>query len=263
VIGSHDLTSSSGGIAAGIDYRVSPDTVIGFAAAGSALSYSLDGGLGAGSGEAAKVGVYGSTHRDNAYLSASFAYGNYGLTTNRTVALPGISDQLKGSFNANSFGGRIEAGYRIPVTASFGFTPYAAVEAQTFFLPSYVESDVTGLSAFALSNASRSFNDERSEVGARFDQRIATGDQSTLLWRGRLAWAHEYSNDPALVAGFVTLPGTAFTVTGAGLPRDALLVSAGPEWRLANGWSIRAKFDGAFGDQSRSYAGTGTVRYTW
>lgn len=36
--------------------------------------------------------------------------------------------------------------------------------------------------------------------------------------------------------GFVTLPDTSFTVTGAGLPRDILIVSGVPKLRLPNGY---------------------------
>jgi autotransporter-associated beta strand protein len=264
VIGSNNLTARSGGIAAGLDYRFSPDTVIGIAAAGSALSYGLNNGLGSGTGDSFKFGVYGSTHRDNAYVSASAAYGHYSITTDRSVALPGVVlDHLKGNFDANSFGGRIEGGYRFPVAANWGVTPYAAVQAQVFQQPGYVETDLTGLSAFALNYASHSFNEERSELGLRFDSRIPTTDSSTLLWRGRVAWAHEFDTNPAVTAGFVTLPGASFLVTGASLPRDAALVSVGPELRLRNGWTLRAKFDGSFAPQSQTYAGTGTVSYTW
>jgi hypothetical protein len=41
------------------------------------------------------------------------------------------------------------------------------------------------------------------------------------------------------------------------------LVSAGPELRLPNGWSLRAKFDGSFSGQSQTYAGTGALRLNW
>jgi hypothetical protein len=33
--------------------------------------------------------------------------------------------------------------------------------------------------------------------------------------------------------------------------------------RLANGVSLLGKFDGEFASRSSTYAGTGTVRYTW
>lgn len=249
-LGSHDLTARSGGFAGGIDYRVGPNTVIGFAASGSSLSYHLDGGLGSGSGDAFKAGVYASTRFDNAYLSASAAYGAYDLSTNRSIVLPGVGDHLIGDVTAHSFGARIETGYRFPFMTASGITPYAAFQAQSFRLPGYGEADATGLAAFALTYGAHAFDEERSELGARFDSRLALADNSILLLRGRLAWAHEFSGDPALNAAFVTLPGTSFTVFGAALPRDALLVSAGPELRLPNGWTLRAKFDGSFSGQS-------------
>ena len=38
---------------------------------------------------------------------------------------------------------------------------------------------------------------------------------------------------------------------------------AGAELRLANGVALIGKFDGEFASHSSTYAGTGTVRYTW
>ena len=46
-------------------------------------------------------------------------------------------------------------------------------------------------------------------------------------------------------------------------PPDKALVSGGSELRLRNGWSLIGKFDGEFASRQQSYAGTGTVRYTW
>ena len=45
--------------------------------------------------------------------------------------------------------------------------------------------------------------------------------------------------------------------------KNSALASAGTELRLANGVTLLAKFDGEFASHSSTYAGTGTVRYTW
>jgi hypothetical protein len=37
----------------------------------------------------------------------------------------------------------------------------------------------------------------------------------------------------------------------------------GAELRLINGVSLLGKFDGEFAAHAQTYAGTGTVRYTW
>jgi hypothetical protein len=62
-----------------------------------------------------------------------------------------------------------------------------------------------------------------------------------------------------------------FIVNGATPAKNSALASAGTELRLANGTELRlangiallAKFDGRFASHSSTYAGTGTMRYTW
>jgi uncharacterized protein with beta-barrel porin domain len=70
-------------------------------------------------------------------------------------------------------------------------------------------------------------------------------------------------SDPSLAAAFQTLPGASFIVNGAIPAKDSALVSAGGELRLASGVTLLGKFDGEFAPHSSTYAGTGTVRYTW
>jgi outer membrane autotransporter protein len=62
------------------------------------------------------------------------------MTTIRTA----LGDQLTSSFNAQSVGGRVEAGYRYAVQPAIGVTPYGALQAQSFHTPSRSEIDLTG-----------------------------------------------------------------------------------------------------------------------
>ena len=41
------------------------------------------------------------------------------------------------------------------------------------------------------------------------------------------------------------------------------LTTAGAELFFSTNWSLLAKFEGEFGNGSQTYAGTGTLRYTW
>ena len=100
-------------------------------------------------------------------------------------------------------------------------------------------------------------------MGARFARVLALYSKAVLSLRARLAWAHDWVSDPSLAAVFQTLPGASFVVNGAIPAKDSALVSAGGELRLANGVSLLAKFDGEFAAHSSTYAGAGTVRYTW
>jgi uncharacterized protein with beta-barrel porin domain len=84
-----------------------------------------------------------------------------------------------------------------------------------------------------------------------------------LALRARLAWAHDWVSDPTLASVFQALPGASFIVNGATPAKNSALASGGTELRLANGIALLAKFDGEFASRSSTYAGTGTVRYSW
>jgi autotransporter-associated beta strand protein len=257
VIGSHDFSARTAGGAAGLDYRLTPDTVVGFALAGAGTDWNLSQGLGGGKSDAFQAGVYGATKSGPAYLAAAFAFANHWMSTDRLA----VSDHLTADFNAQSYGGRLEGGYRFGMPYG-GITPYAAIQAQNFHTPGYTE---TGLipNGFALSFNGRDATDTRSELGARFDRVLAVYTNAVLALRGRVAWAHDWVSDATLVPVFQTLPGASFIVNGALPVKDSALVSAGGELRVANGVTLLAKFDGEFAGRSNTYAGTGTLRYRW
>jgi outer membrane autotransporter protein len=258
VVGSHDLSAHTAGGAAGLDYRVAPGSIVGFALAGGGTGWSLAQGLGSGSSDAFQAGVYAKTHSGPFYLAGALAYTQHWMSTDR-VAFAG--DRLQAQFNAESFGGRAEAGYRIP-NAIAAITPYAAVQAQNFHTPTYSETDITG-GGSGLTYASRNATDTRSELGARFDRPILVNWNAVLALRARIAWAHDRISDPSLMPTFEALPGASFIINGATPAKNSALTSAGAELRLINGVSLLAKFDGEFAAHSQTYAGTGTVRYVW
>ena len=164
---------------------------LGFALAGGGTNWSLAQGLGGGRSDAFQAGVYGATRSGPAYVAAAFAYTNHWMSTDR-FAFAG--DHLTASFKAQSFGARVEGGYRF-ATMFGGLTPYAAVQAQNFRTPSYSETDVNG-GGFALAYHGRTGTDTRSELGARFDRLLAINPNAVLTLRARLAWAHDWVSDP-------------------------------------------------------------------
>ena len=258
VTGSHDLSATAAGIAAGADYRVTPNTKLGFALAGGSTNWTLSQGMGSGQGDAFMAGIYGKTYVGPVYLTGSLAAADHWMSTDRMA----VGDHLTAQFGAQSYGGRIEGGYRF-ATALGGVSPYAAAQFQWFHTPAYAESDLTG-GGFGLAYAARSATDTRSELGGRFDREIIPlhSDEVVTL-TGRVAWAHDWVSDPTLAASFQALPGQSFLVNGATPAKDSALASAGAEVRFASGWSIAAKFDGEFADHSTTYAGTGILRYRW
>jgi len=84
-----------------------------------------------------------------------------------------------------------------------------------------------------------------------------------LILRGRLAWAHDWLSNSSLGAVFQALPGSNFTVSGAAAPQNSALTTAAAELHLTANWTAMAKFDGEFASTSQTYAGTGTLKYSW
>ncbi|GMP04481.1 MULTISPECIES: autotransporter outer membrane beta-barrel domain-containing protein [Bradyrhizobium] len=258
-LGSNNTSSSVYGTAVGLDYRFSPSTIAGFALAGGGTGFNVSG-LGWGRSDLFQAGAFVRHTAGPAYITAALAYGWQDVTTNRVVTAAGY-DQLRAQFNANALSGRIEGGYRYAMQWA-GVTPYAALQATLFSLPSYAEAAVVGSNVFALNYAAKDVTSTRTELGLRADRSFAAAG-GLLTLRGRLAWAHDYNPDRTVGAVFQTLPGSAFVVNGAAQARDSALTTASAQMNWMNGWSASATFEGEFSNLTRSYAGKGVVRYAW
>ena len=98
--------------------------------------------------------------------ASSLAFTNNWFTTNRMA----LGDDITASFAGQSYGGRLEAGYRyaVPMGGAIGATPYAAIQTQLFHTPTFSETDLSG-GGLGLTFNSMTANDTRGELGARFD----------------------------------------------------------------------------------------------
>jgi uncharacterized protein with beta-barrel porin domain len=259
---------NSFGYATGLDYLITPNTVVGFALAGGGTRYGLSDGLGGGRSDLAQAAIYSTTRIDAAYVSVALAYGWNRFSTDRTLTVAGI-DRLSAAFTGNDVGGRIEGGYRFAIPnwlswpGRFGVTPYAAAQVQTFWTPAYSETAASGLPTFALAYDARTTTTTRTEVGTWLDWSTPVSSGMALGLRGRGAWAHDNWSQPNITASFVALPGSRFTVTGATPATDLALASAAAELWFTKQFSIGTRFDGEFAASSTKYTGTGWVRYTF
>jgi autotransporter-associated beta strand protein len=259
VLGSNKTTSSVFGSAVGADYRFSPNTVAGFALAGGGTHFSVANG-GSGNSDLFQAGAYLKHTEGAAFIAAALAYGWQDVTTNRTVTVAGM-DSLRARFNTNAVSGRLEGGYKV-ATAAGDITPYAAAQFTTYRLPTYAEQAAFGAGTFALGYSGKDVTASRSELGLRSEKAIAYAD-STLMLRGRLAWAHDFNTDRNVQATFLALPGSAFVVNGANPAADTALTTISAEMLWRNGWSASATADAQLSDTMHSYSGKGVVRYNW
>jgi len=263
-----DLYTRVGGVAAGADYRFAPDSLIGFSLAGGNINWRVNGPAtsGSGSSDTFMAGVYGKHGFGAGYLSGAATYTNYWMKTDR-ASFPGAGDLFRANFEAESWGGRLEGGYRAGRYWAINWTPYGAIQGQSFRTPNYAETVEVGAALGALTVASRTATAFRGEAGLRTDRIFAVDRGGQLNLFGKFAYAHDEISNPQANVAFAAIGGiggaTPFTVFGARPSRDLALTTAGAEWRLSSGVSFLVKFDGEFGDRSETYSGTGRIRYTW
>ena len=115
------------------------------------------------------------------------------MSTDRTA----LGDEITAHFSGQSYGGRLETGYRYSVPsgdAVKGVTPYAALQTQWFHTPTYSETDLAG-GGLGLTYNATTANDTRSELGTRFDDLTLLGTMPLML-TARLAWAHDWVTTP-------------------------------------------------------------------
>jgi autotransporter-associated beta strand protein len=259
--GSHSVSSGAYGVIAGADYRATPDTWLGFAVSGGGNNWDLSNSLGGGDGAQFQLGAYGVHSFGAAYVAAALGFGWHHVDTDRTVTVAGV-DKLSASFDAQNLGGRIEGGYRF-ATGLGTVTPYVAVQAQTYWLPSYGETASSGAPTFALNYSSESLQAFRTELGSWFEKTFPVTGTGLFALRGRLAWAHDANDDPRVRATFQSLPGANFIVTGASAPSDSALVTGAAELRLPDNLVLAVRLDGEFAGSAQTYAASAELRKSW
>jgi outer membrane autotransporter protein len=260
-LGAANTSTTAVGFAVGADYHIAPGSLIGVSLAGGGTNWSIGGGLGSGRSNVFQAGLYGVHDFGRAYFAGAFAFGNYWVTTNRLVSIPN-GGTLGADFSAQGYGGRLEGGYHVPLSA-ITFTPYAALQPQAFSSPAFSEFASAGSSTFGLSYDGETGTEVRGELGSWANTTLTLESGRPLNLFGRLAYAHDWQSNPSLTANFLTLPAASFVVAGTKPASDLALTTVGATLDLSHGWSLTGKFDGEFGRGSQSYAGTGRLTYNW
>jgi autotransporter-associated beta strand protein len=265
--GSNNVSSQAEGVAFGAEYRFNSNFVAGVAGAGGATGWSLSQSLGSGSTAGYMLAAYGGWQSDRAYVSASGEFGFHDASTDRYAL---SLEHIKSKYTAQVYGGRLEAGYAFPVATSVTITPYAALQSQSYKTPTYSEGDGAG-GAFGLTFNGQTSSDTRTELGARFDAKVATA-AAPLLLSLRTGWAHEQFDglsmqatfNPALQAGAAPGANTAFVVTGAKPAKDAALLSLSAKMQASKHLTFDVNFDGGeFANGSSNYGASGAIRFHW
>lgn len=263
-VGSASLSNRAAGGAMGVDYLVNPDLLLGMAAGGSSATFSVDDRATSGRLEGGHVGAYAMQRFGANYLSAQIAYSHFSNTTTRTITGVGTTETAQGSFGSDQLGGRLEIG------RSFDFgiaavTPFAAIQAARLWQGAYTEASTAGAApgVLGLSYAAQSVTSLPTFLGAKFDGRVAFGND--MVWSPfvHAAWVHEFRPSRTITASLVTVPVSAFTIAGASAASDSARLDLGSRLALNRWWEVSARVTGEFSNLGQSYSGMGALKASW
>jgi outer membrane autotransporter protein len=218
-------------------------------------------GNGSGQSTDYAFSLYGRLDQGSAYVTAAFGYGWHQITTLRVVTVSG-TDVLQGKQNADAFGGRVEAGWRLALDDAYMIAPYGAFAGESFESPAYAETALAGASTFALSYAAHTSTLGRSELGAHLDRAYDLGN-GALSADIKAGWAHQLDDLPFTQASFENLATASFQVAGVRPARDTALLGADIEVQYRSGLFLGLKGEGQFGAGTIILEGMGSFGLRW
>lgn len=226
------------GFTGGVDYRFTPDLVLGVLGGFTRTNADLDT-----LGSTSKIntwllGVYGTYYRQNWFVNGAFVYGRNSYDNNRIALGTSNTSSPKGDQYAVQGSVGVDLRYGLWIV-----TPELGAQYTTVRVDGFTE---TGAAALAVeSDKANSF---RSSLGARFRYEWQTAwGLVTPEWRA--SWQHEFlDKERDIRASFVdqSLPGT-FATTAAGSGTDFGIVGTGLSANLAERTQMSLGYDFKFG----------------
>lgn len=254
--GTTDTRLTDGSVAAGVDLRLMPGSFAGFALSGGRAESKLSGGRGSADGDIFQAGLYGTTRLGPVDLSGALSYGSLWVETRR--AIPVLGQSASADYRADVLAGRLQASYALFSGIGYALSPYAALQAQSVHRPGFREVGGSGsLTGFGGDSTAL-----RSELGLKGQVATQFGGRSLTLF-GEVAWAHDFRRDLTFSGSLTAIPSARFTVVGARRERDAALVGAGFDYRLAPNVTLGGRLDGSRAADSRSFGGTASLKVSF
>lgn len=215
--------------------------------------------MGGYSDTTAKVGRRASKAKVDSYHLAAYAgylherwalsfgagYSLHKVDSRRTVAFGNFSDRLSADYDAHTaqIFGEVSRNFDAGVAL---VEPYARLTFVRYETETFHERG----GAARLEGSSKQAQTELT-LGGRLMRQINLEGDRALLLRAGLGWNHAFGDDTADTDMRFSEGGGAFSVKGAPLSRDRMVVEAGAEFRVSPGMRLGFDYLGQLGKDSR------------
>ncbi|CAI8874763.1 autotransporter domain-containing protein [Pseudomonas sp. IT-P294] len=247
------LKHSTQGLVMGADWRIDEQWRIGVMAGKSDTrldSRDLDGDL-----DSWHLGAYAQRQNGPVALRLGATYSNHDGSTQRRVAFNGFSDRPLGHYDASTQQAFAEVGYNLG-RANVSIEPFASLGYQRYQRDGYTEKG----GAAALKVQGQTQNNLNSTFGLRLAKINTLDNGMQLTPRFSAGWKHTYADVYSDTRQRLVTGGKNYSVYGAPLDRDSLLVDAGLDLGLSANHTLGVGLNGEFGTDSRNHGVTGQWR---
>ena len=250
------LKHTTHGLVLGADWGIDEEWRIGVMSGKSETrldSRGLDGDL-----DSWHLGAYALRQNGPMSLRLGATYSNHDGSTKRRVAFRGFSDRPEGRYAANTQQAFAELGYNLG-RANVSIEPFASLGYQRYQRDTYTEKG----GAAALKVQGQTQNNLNSTFGLRLAKLNTLDNGMQLTPRFSAGWKHTYGDIYSDTRQRLVTGGKNFSVSGASLDRDSLLVDAGLDLGLSAKHTLGVGLTGEVGTDSRNHGVTGQWRMSF
>ena len=242
VNGVSGLLGSSGGFIGGVDAPAPGDWRIGGLLGYAHSRFSADSTPASGSADNVSVGAYAGRLWGPVGLKLGGAYTWNMISTTRTVAFPGFSDQVASNYGGGTAQAFADLSYRLALQ-ELSVEPFGNLAYVNQNMQSFAE---TGFGGAALHGDSGNMGVAFTTSGMRLAKGFTLG-QYALEADATLGYRHAFGTvTPTTYENFV-FGGAAFDTAGVPVPRNVALVSLGTRVRLTDSVKLSLAYIGQYG----------------
>ncbi|HEV2505133.1 MAG TPA: autotransporter domain-containing protein [Mesorhizobium sp.] len=233
-----DASAKTGAMFSGVDSGAG-DWTLGFLGGISISTLNVGDRNSSADVTSVHLGAYAGGMIDTVRLKFGAGYSHHDIDTSRTPQFAGFSERLKSDYGASSLQVFGEVARPFDV-GTLKVEPFAGLAYVRLSTDDFSESG----GAAALGSGGYANDAGFTTLGARLSRQFTTNG-SVFDLSASLGWRHAFADTPAARLSFTG--GTAFTVYGLPVTRDALALQAGFGVRLGATSQLGLRYDGQFG----------------
>ncbi|WP_208948417.1 autotransporter domain-containing protein [Segnochrobactrum spirostomi] len=252
-----------GGFFTGIDAAVSEAARVGIVGGYSRSTFNVDARSSSGDIDNYDLGLYGGAKFGSLSLTAAASYTWHDLSVDRTIAFPGFSGIASANYQAGTTQVFGEAAWRVDLSKSVDAKTFGAASVEPFANLAYVNLSTQNLTEAgtpaALTGSAETENTLYSTLGVRAATVFQMANGAALTPHASLGWQHAFGDVNSSASLAFASGGSAFSVAGVPIARDAALVGAGVDYAFSKSVSASVTYSGQFGSGTEDNAFKGTI----